>query len=101
MSPETDVAHVLAEVLDPELGIGIVDLGLIYDIHRDDGSVRVEMTTTTPFCPMGGVLFEAANAALTDAFAHARVEVILVDEPRWEPAMLSPRARATLGLPPA
>jgi metal-sulfur cluster biosynthetic enzyme len=100
MTRETEVARVLAEVLDPELGIGIVDLGLIYGIHRDDRSVRVEMTTTTEFCPMGGVLFEAANAALTEAFSPAHVEVTLVDEPRWEPAMLSPRARATLGLPP-
>lgn len=95
----SDVARVLESVVDPELGIGIVELGLIYGIAVGPAGVRVEMTTTTIGCPMSSLLMDAAEAAILARAEAASVEVVHVTEPPWDPAMLSRVARRTLGLP--
>ena len=87
----------LESVYDPELGINLVDLGLVYRLKVEEGKVWVEMTLTTPGCPMGDSMREAAERALRVIPGVAQVSVDLVWEPRWEPEMVTERAKRELG----
>ena len=87
----------LAMVYDPELGINLVDLGLVYGLGVVDGEVCVAMTLTTPGCPMSDSMPEAVERALLGIPGIARVSVDLVWEPRWMPEMMTERARRELG----
>ena len=87
----------LESVFDPELGINLVDLGLVYRLEVKAGMVSVEMTLTTPGCPMGDSMREAAERALLMIPGVSRVTVDLVWEPPWEPEMMTERARRELG----
>ena len=87
----------LESVYDPELGINLVDLGLVYRLEVKAGMVSVEMTLTTPGCPMGDSMREAAERALLMIPGVSRVTVDLVWEPPWEPEMMTERARRELG----
>lgn len=90
----------LTGILDPEFGVSIVDLGLIYSVEAHDGCMRVVMTLTTPTCPSGGWIQEGVRAALQALPDVRQVEVELVFEPQWTPEMLSERARQELGWTP-
>ena len=95
---EDVVRAALREVIDPELGVNIVDLGLVYDIAVDDsGDVRVTMTLTTPGCPLAGYLDDEINGCLRRFPAVGKVDVELVWEPPWRPDLMSDKARAQLG----
>ncbi len=87
----------LEQVYDPELGLDLVDLGLIYGLDVKDGEIEVAMTLTTPGCPMSDSMPEAVERALLLIPGVSRVTVDLVWEPRWEPAMMSDRGRRELG----
>ena len=87
----------LNNVYDPELAVNLVDLGLIYRLDVTDGVVRVEMTLTTPGCPMSDTMPEAVERALLMVPGVSSVSVDLVWEPRWEPEMMSESARRDLG----
>ena len=91
------VREALREIIDPEIGINIVDLGLIYAIKADRQTVRVRMTMTTASCPMGGMLAEEARLVIARRFPAAAVDVDLVWDPPWNPSMMSPAGRALLG----
>ena len=92
------VLEALRQVVDPELGINIVDLGLVYGSEVRDGQVHVAMTMTTSACPMEELLMEMVHAAILRELPEARsVEVDLVWEPAWKPEMMSPSAKAQLG----
>jgi metal-sulfur cluster biosynthetic enzyme len=95
----TEVAQALREVYDPELGIDIVSLGLVYGIHTDNG-IRIELTTTTAACPMGAALLEMTEAVLRQRFPGQLVRVEAVFDPAWDAEMLTGEARSWLGLPP-
>jgi metal-sulfur cluster biosynthetic enzyme len=86
----------LYDVVDPELGINIVDLGLVYDVEASDDRVRVEMTMTTPACPLHAYLTQEVENALLGAGAHL-VKVDLVWSPPWDPSLMSRDARQMLG----
>jgi len=87
----------LGEVIDPEVGLDIVSMGLVYGVEVwPDGSVQVEMTLTTQGCPMGGYIVESAKAVLRREFPDANVLVNLVWQPPWSPAMISPDALKAL-----
>ena len=86
----------LYDVIDPELGINIIDLGLVYDVEADVDSVRVAMTMTTPACPLHAYLTREAENALLGAGAHL-VRVDLVWDPPWDPSLMSKDARQMLG----
>lgn len=92
-----DVRERLLDVIDPELGVNIVDLGLLYDVTVDDELVTVTMTTTTPACPLGPYFAGAVQAALHDLVAGRQVRVDLVWRPPWTPDHMSATARAQLG----
>ncbi len=98
MASEDQVRDVLRRIVDPELGINIVDLGLVYSIELDDGRIRIAMTMTTPACPMNAYLAGAAEAALRAQIPDLRsARVDLVWEPPWDPAMMSGAAKQQLG----
>ncbi len=95
---EAQAMAALRTVLDPELGINVVDLGLVYRISADAEHVRVDMTMTSPTCPLGEHLAAEAEATLRRALPHIPgVEVRLVWEPPWRPDMMSEDARTRLG----
>jgi metal-sulfur cluster biosynthetic enzyme len=93
------IAELLSTVIDPELGIDIVSMGLVYGIEVDDDEISVAMTLTAPMCPMGSVMVESVQRTLEDAFPGTRVVVHMVSEPPWEMGMLGERARRQLGMP--
>lgn len=92
------VRGMLRSVIDPELGVNIVDLGLVYEIEvASDGGVEIEMTLTTPGCPLGDFLDDQIRACLAQLPQVRDVSVRLVWEPPWEPAAMSDSAREQLG----
>lgn len=99
MPTEGQVRTVLRGVTDPELGINVVDLGLIYAIETEGNTIRVRMTLTTPACPLASLLPTRVAEALRAAFAGHAVEVDLVWEPHWTPERMSEDARRRFGTP--
>jgi len=92
------VWKVLREVVDPELGINIVDLGLVYDVAIENGTARVAVTMTTPACPLHAYVLEAIESVLRRKVPQIHeVDVRLVWEPPWHPDMMSPEAKRQLG----
>ncbi len=87
----------LRGVIDPELGVGIVDLGLVYGVQVCGPVVRVRMTTTTPACPIGEYLAGAVRQAVVEGGGVLGVDVQLTHEPRWSPDAMSKAAKARLG----
>ena len=97
---EERVREALCSVDDPEVGMNIVDLGLVYRIDITPELVRVELTMTTPACPMGDLITENAHRAVCAALPEGvAVEVALVWEPPWTPDRMSESARQTFGWP--
>jgi len=86
----------LEEVIDPELGISIVDLGLIYDVFVENGKVKVKMTLTTIGCPLFGYFETQIKEKLKELEGIKEVEVELTFDPPWTPDRLSERAKAKL-----
>jgi metal-sulfur cluster biosynthetic enzyme len=96
---EERVYEALREVIDPELGINVVDLGLIYGVEVRDGAVHITMTLTTPGCPMHATFRDDIEWTLWRALPGLRqVTIELVWQPPWTPDMLTPEGRAQLGL---
>ena len=87
----------LHAVYDPELGIDVASLGLIYDLRVEAGRATVRMTLTTPGCPMSDSMPAAVRRALELIPGVADVTVDLVFEPPWVPEMMSEPARQALG----
>ena len=95
-----DVLHTLTGVLDPDVGINVVDLGLVEAVEVSPGRVRVGLIMTTPACPQSSYLCdEAARLLLGAAAAGTAVDVDILPEPLWSPDRLSPAARSQLGWP--
>jgi len=85
-------------VIDPEIGVNIVDLGLVYGVDVADGHVRVAVTMTTPSCPLSEYVTTSAEATIWQQVPGTRsVDVDLVWEPPWRPDMISDEARTLLG----
>lgn len=93
----TAVWEALKGVLDPEFGINIVDMGLVYSVEAQDGTIDVTMTLTTPNCPSGGWIYEGAKEAVTNLPGAKTVNVAMVFEPPWTPEMLTEDAQRQLG----
>jgi metal-sulfur cluster biosynthetic enzyme len=89
----------LAEVKDPEIMMGIVELGLVYDVQIEDGTVLVTMTLTSPGCPLGPVIRGEAYAKLRELPGVKDVDVQIVWNPPWDPrTMASEDVRMALGI---
>lgn len=99
MSMTDHIRAALRQVIDPELGYNIVDLGLIYDVTvADGGATTVTMTTTTPGCPATNYLKTGAGEAAISVEGVESVDVELTYEPRWTPEMMTPEAKAHFGI---
>ncbi len=96
--PDT-LRDLLRDVIDPEIGINIVDLGLLYDTRlAGDGTAAIRMTLTTPGCPLGGYLTDAIHDTLQDVPGVTGVDVQIVWDPPWDPdEMMSDWAKEQLG----
>lgn len=95
---QRQVWDALRQVMDPELGIDIVNLGLVYDVVVEDGTARIAVTMTTPACPLHSYVLEAIESVLRRELPQLRaVEVRLVWDPPWHPRMMSSEARRQLG----
>src|SRR5690606_520415 len=88
----------LQHVEDPEIGLNVIDLGLIYQIDFDETErqIYVSMTLTTQFCPMGASISSAVKQALEQAFPGEQVLVNVVFDPPWNNSRISPEGRAFL-----
>ena len=94
------VYSALKPIQDPEIRIGIVDLGLVYDIDvNDEAEVKIKMTLTTPACPYGEMLLGMAHRAAEEVPDVKKVEIVLVWDPPWDPKeMASDLAKDQLGI---
>jgi len=97
MVTEQTVRDTLREVIDPEVGVNIVDLGLVYNVYLGENDVMVEFTVTTALCPLGSYLTRAVEVHLLALPGVESVEAHLVYEPPWNPSMMSEEARRALG----
>ena len=88
----------LRDVIDPELMINIVDLGLVYDVDKVDSKVTVQMTLTSPACPAGPQIIQQAKMALEKLADVSEAEIKLVMSPPWTPARMTDEARDQLGI---
>lgn len=88
----------LKNVYDPELGLNIVDLGLVYQLDFDDanGNIYVEMTLTTRFCPMGEAITGDTKECLANTFPGYTIDLHLSFEPPWKPEYISEEGRKQL-----
>ena len=86
----------LRSVVDPEVGLDVVSLGLIYGLRVEDGEATVRLTMTTPACPMSNVLRRQVGAVLQRTPGLRRGVVELVWDPPWSPDMVEPGARDAL-----
>ena len=99
MIEEQAVQEALHEVYDPELGLDVVNLGLVYDVKVEGEKVAVTMTLTTQGCPLHDSIVRGAEARLRRVPGVKEAQVSLVWEPAWTPDRLSPEARKQLGYP--
>lgn len=92
-----EVRDALRDVIDPELGVNIVDLGLIYGVDVDGGDVRITMTMTSPACPLRDYLQDLAESSVISRCPDARtVTVEIVSDPPWSEEMMTDAARRQL-----
>ena len=95
-----DVLAALKTVIDPELGINIVDLGLVYHAERHANGIDIALTMTTPACPLGEMMSEEIRLVLRDRFPDlADVRVEIVWDPPWSPELMSEESHRQLGMP--
>ena len=107
--PETDlvnestthvrVVEALRCVVDPEVGINIVDLGVLYDVQVSGSSIRVALTLTSPSCPLGEQIQLEVTRRVRALKAVTDVQVVRLWDPPWSPERMSHAARAALGWP--
>jgi metal-sulfur cluster biosynthetic enzyme len=92
------VLQALRTVKDPELGVNVVDLGLVYTVETQETEVNIEMTLTTPACPAGPQILQDAITALQKLEGVEKANVKLVMSPPWTPDRMTEAARDQLGM---
>ncbi|HUF58158.1 MAG TPA: metal-sulfur cluster assembly factor [Actinomycetota bacterium] len=96
---EDEVLEALKSVIDPELGINIVDLGLVYEVDvAEDGDVDIQYTLTTMGCPIGPLIEDQMRAFLAPLSGIGEVRPEMVLRPAWTPEMMSDEAKAAMGM---
>jgi metal-sulfur cluster biosynthetic enzyme len=97
MPTESEVFDILKNVYDPEIGINVVDLGLVYGVDVDDDEVNVTMTLTAPMCPMHDAIARTAEMAIETLDGVKAAHVDMVWDPPWTPERLTDEGRRLLG----
>ena len=88
----------LKKVVDPELGIDLVNLGLVYDVRINNGLVEIDMTLTSPGCPIAPQIMSESQEVVKKLKGVKKVQVEFVFDPPWTPKMISDEAKALLGI---
>lgn len=97
---DPDILDCLLEVMDPEIGLSVVDLGLVYRAERGEDGIQVALTLTTRACPLGETIVEDARERLASRFQDVpQVAVELVWSPPWNPDLMTDRGLELLGRP--
>jgi len=96
---EQEIFDLQKRVIDPELMVNIVDLGLVYDVRVDDTlrTVEVDMTLTSPGCPLGDVIMEDVEQVIKNDLSDYQIKVNLVWEPMWTLDRLTEQGKEALG----
>jgi metal-sulfur cluster biosynthetic enzyme len=97
MPTAEEVREALTNVIDPELGLDFVELGLVYDIEVEDGEVFITFTLTSPGCPIGPQVTEQMEEFVEELDGVSRVYPKMVFTPPWTPEMMSEDAKFALG----
>ncbi len=96
---ENDIYELLKTVMDPEIELDIVNLGLVYNILYDgDKDVRIEMTLSTPACPLGDAITENVKNTIKKKYPDFNVDVDVVFDPPWDASMISEEGKIKLGM---
>ncbi|WP_297455774.1 metal-sulfur cluster assembly factor [Persephonella sp.] len=93
-----DVYKALKNVIDPEIGFNIVDLGLVYDVDVQDGNVKIKMTLSSPSCPLSGTILSWVESAVRNLEGVENVDIELVWEPQWTIEMANDEVKKALGM---
>jgi metal-sulfur cluster biosynthetic enzyme len=94
---EEDIYEALEEVIDPELGLDFVSLGLVYDVEIEGDEAHITFTLTTPACPIGPQVSEQMREFVGDLQGISKVHPKMVFDPPWSPEMMSEDAKFALG----
>ena len=97
MFTEEDITEALSNVIDPELGLDFVELGLVYDVAIDGGKVDITFTLTTPACPIGPQVSEQMEEFVSELPGVTEVVPSMVFTPPWTPEKMSEDAKFALG----
>ncbi|RTL53292.1 MAG: DUF59 domain-containing protein [Sphingobacteriales bacterium] len=95
---KSKILQALYQVIDPELFINIVDLGLVYDIVFSENNITIEMTLSTPHCPLGDAITFGVKNALSVYYPNHEITVQLVWEPKWTFEMMTDTGKKLLGI---
>jgi metal-sulfur cluster biosynthetic enzyme len=95
---EDRMMEALKKVIDPELGVSIVELGLVYHVRYEVGEAEVEMTLTSPGCPLAPVIDKKVREALAEISEIKKLSLELVWDPPWTKDLMSEELKAELGL---
>ena len=98
MVTEDAVFNAVKEIIDPEVGINIVDMGLIYGVDIEADTVNITMTLTSPGCPAGGQLINGTQHVTQQLEGVDEVNINVVWTPRWTPEMMTEEAKDELGI---
>lgn len=94
---ELEIYNVLKQVIDPELGINIIDLGLIYSVKFiDTNSIKIKLTLSSKNCPMGDIIIDNVKTTLLENFPSYERFVELVWEPKWTSDFITPKGKKDL-----
>lgn len=97
MATVDEVTDALRDVIDPELGLDFVELGLIYDVEVNGGSVRITYTLTSPGCPIGPQVSEQMEEFVSELEGVTDVQSTMTFTPPWTPELMSEDAKFALG----
>ena len=93
-----DVYKALKNVIDPEIGFNIIDLGLVYDVDIQDGNVKIKMTLSSPSCPLSGTILSWVESAVRNLEGVENVDIELVWDPPWTIERASDEVKKALGM---
>ncbi|MFP4114923.1 MAG: metal-sulfur cluster assembly factor [Spirochaetota bacterium] len=99
MATKGEVLDALSRVVDPEIGINIVDVGLVYRVEADDEHVEIDFTLTTPGCPLADTIVQDIHREVGEATGITDIQANLVWNPPWSMDFMSEEARVQLGYP--